>query len=419
MATKTLISCGALLLQLQSVLAVPVTNTIPAPLFRRGNITIEPSHNITPIVTEIEEITGADLQGLIDQVENGIDKLFSRTEALAPRETGTEGALLTFIDGDFMPGADPACEDFVINGPFTTIHAFMGTGNVRGISATSFGGNTTEIYSGETIVDPGEFTFTENERITKFSIARIRASKSVSGFTFETDAGNTYSALGGIIEDGSNTPTYEELNVGSGILARIRGTNCQSNLGIFGSFGVDFLDELDSISISNIDYDGFTNNIMPTGAGTQLSIGSQILDNRNSSEKQTITLTTTDAITQQRTITTEIRAHVGGSVAVEGSVGIPFVSSGKVTTEANWQLEKSSVRLFFPFFSPLHMAKMENILLTPRLVRCRHVQLRNHSRRHVCACLPSWQILHSKSILHTVQDRRQDECNFHGHSQVR
>lgn len=370
MATKTLFSYGAVLLQLQSVLAVPVGNGIlvaPKPIQvvpRAANVTVvDPPQNITPIITEIEQLTGVELQDLINGVESGINKLTSRAQTLAPRGTGKDGALLTFIDGDIL--SDPACEDFVINGPFTTIHPLMGTGNVRGISATSFTGNSTSINTGTTIVDPGAFTFADNERITKFSIAQVATSKAVSSFKFETDAGNTYTASGQIIADGSNTPTYVDLPVGSGIIARIRGNACK-NTGIFGSFGVDFLDNLDSISISNIDYEGFTNNIMPTGPGTQLSIGSQILDNRNSSEKQTITLTTNDAVTQQRTITTAVRAMVGGSVTVEGSVGIPLVSSGKVSTTGQWQLETSSVSfalLFFIFCLKIQSLD-EDVLLT-------------------------------------------------------
>lgn len=105
---------------------------------------------------------------------------------------------------------------------------------------------------------------------------------------------------------------------------------------IFGCFGVDFLDELNSISISNIDYEGFASSIMPAGRGTQMSVGSQILDNRNNSVSQTITLQTTDAVTESRTVNTQIRALVGSSVAVEGKVGVPLIREGSVRTEANW-----------------------------------------------------------------------------------
>lgn len=336
MAAKFLLACTALL-QLQGVLASPVARF---PKFeRRMNITVDPPSpdDITPVVTELGTITEEELESLFD-------KRGSRTQPLAPRETGTDGALLTFILGTKQDG----CTDFEINGPFTTIHPTLGTSNVLGISATSFGGNTTEIYANDAIVDPGEFTFGENERITKFTVVTNDPDTQFAGFTFETDAGNKYEALSETI----NNPVYTDLNVGSGILARIRGSDCKDVNGIFGTFGVDFLDELESIGISKIDYEGFTNNIMPTGAGTQLSVGSQVLDNRNSSEKQTITLTTTDAITAQRTITTQNTATVGGSVSIKASAGVPLISSGETTAEARWSIDAMAVSLDSPIDVP-------------------------------------------------------------------
>lgn len=216
---------------------------------------------------------------------------------------------------------------------------------MRGIKATSYSGNTSELHSNVSLAD-AEFTFKDNERITKFSIARTSAdSIYVSGMRFDTDAGNSFEVLGSTFSHPESTgPTWQDIPVGSGILARLTGTNCDS-MEIFGSFGVDFLDELNSISISNIDYEGFASSIMPAGRGTQMSVGSQILDNRNSSASQTITLMTTDAVTESRTINTQIRALVGGSVAVEGKVGVPLISEGSVRTEANWQLETLNVSL--------------------------------------------------------------------------
>lgn len=210
---------------------------------------------------------------------------------------------------------------------------------MRGVKATSYSGNTSELHSDVSLAD-AEFTFADNERITKFSIARTRAdSIYVSGMRFDTDAGNSFEVLGDSFSQPKSTgPTWVDIPVGSGILARLRGTNCDS-LDVLGSFGVDFLDELNSISISNIDYEGFASSIMPAGRGTQMSVGSQILDNRNSSASQTITLQTTDAVTESRTINTQVRAMVGGSVAVDGKVGVPLVSQASARAEANWQLD--------------------------------------------------------------------------------
>lgn len=350
MAAKTLFLCAGALMHIQSAFAMPVANEFPSVVLRRGNITVDPPANPSPIISEIQ-MTEQELETYIEEITSSPNKRSSQTSPLAPRTTGVDGALLTFIDGTQLPGsADSRCEAFVINGPFTSIHAIMGSSNVRRIMATSYTGNSSDIGNTETIVDAGEFKFTDNERITKFSVGRTDGYAGVAAFKFETDAGNTYSALSDSVNRGTSPAVYEDLAVGSGIIARFTGTYC--SYGVMGSFGVDFLDVLDSISISNIDYSGFTNNIMPTGAGTQMSVGSQILDNRNSSEKQTITLQTTDTITRQTTITTQVRALVGGSVSVEAGAGIPFVTSGKVTTEANWQIEALTVS--FPCLSILH-----------------------------------------------------------------
>lgn len=348
MAPKTLFLCAATLL-VQSALAVPAAFPkikVPAPILRRANYTVDPSHNVTPTITEIGELTEQELQDLINEIEEGASDLFSKraaadgTEpALRPRATGTDGALLTFTED--TTDTPSGCEAFELNGPFSMIHALMGSSNLRGFSATSFTGNTTDVQAGETINDPKEFKFANNERITKFSIATVDPDPVVAGFTFETDGGNKYEALSQNIVDNKATPVYTDLPIGAGIIARVRGSKCSN--GILSGFGIDFLDELDSIKISNIDYSGFTDNIMPAGSATQLSVGSQILDNRNSSEKQTITLTTTDAVTAQRTITTQIRAMVGGSVSIEASVGVPLISEGKTTATADWQIEALNV----------------------------------------------------------------------------
>ncbi|KAJ4423865.1 hypothetical protein N0V82_001449 [Gnomoniopsis sp. IMI 355080] len=340
MAVKQILTCAAALLHVQSGLAVPVANEFPSIVLKRGNITVDPPADPTPIISELQ-MTEQELEQYIEEMKGTLNKRGSRTQELAPRETGTDGALLTYVEGAALPGSgQTGCEDFSLSGPFTSIHFLMGSSTVRHVSATSYSGNTTDVGNTDDVVDAGEFKFTDNERITKFSVGQVSGVVDVTAFTFETDAGNKYESLSSNIKDGTTTATYTDLSVGSGILARITGTYCDT--GVMGSIGFDFLDELDSIAITDIDYSGFTDNIMPTGAGTQMSVGSQILDNRNSSEKQTITLTTTDAITRQTTVTTQIRAQVGGSVSVEAGTGIPLLAEGKVTTEANWQIEALS-----------------------------------------------------------------------------
>lgn len=361
MVGKTMALCAAALTQFQSALAVPMgQHDLVLPVLKRENITVTPPKDITPNITVIDSLTEEQLKELIEEVESGFSNFVSRTVdlpaapvQLAARAQATEGALLTFIDGEALPGSGSTCEAFELNGPFSSFHAYMGSGNFRGIAGASLSGNESTVQaSTETLVDAGAFTLEQNERITVFSVGRLTG-PNIAAIRLETDLGNTYEAQSSNIVDGKGTPTWEDLNVGSGVLARIRGTTC-SDIGIMGSIGFDFIDVLDSVSISNIDYEGFTNNIMPTGPGTQLSVGSQILDNRNSSEKQTITLTTTDAITRQQLVSTDSWFTVGGKVGVETTVKVPFVSDTKVSTEASWSLQENEVR----FASLLHPKPM-------------------------------------------------------------
>lgn len=354
--------CAAVLLQLHTAagLAMPVLPNVELPvknpLLRRDNATVEPPADPTPIITEIEQMTKEELQDLIDSFKSGLKDIVSRDPtpsynvkapaAVAPRAQASEGALLTFLDGDMLPGTDSRCTDFDLRGPFTTFQAYMGSSNFRAVSATSISGNSSEVRAGDTLVDAGLYEFKQNERITKFSVGRVSPAKSPCAISFETDLGNTYKAESEIVA--SNTVEYEDLDVGSGVLARIRGASCSdSALGIIGSIGFDFIDVIDSVGISNIDYEGFTNSIMPAGLGTQLSVGSQILDNRNSSEKQTITLTTTDAITRQSTVSTDTWVLAGGTVGIETSAGIPLIGESKVSTSATWSVQSNTVS-FYP-----------------------------------------------------------------------
>lgn len=47
-----------------------------------------------------------------------------------------KGPFLTFVDGKTFPGTDGSCRDFEINGPFISIHAFTGSSDINGFSAT-------------------------------------------------------------------------------------------------------------------------------------------------------------------------------------------------------------------------------------------------------------------------------------------
>lgn len=394
----------AMLLVLQPVLAGPMAYKSPEPIQQREEIIVDPPKNITPTIDKITNLTEDQLQDLIDDVNGGSNKTFGKREPVSPRQTAANGAFLSF-DGGLE---DPNCANFTIDGPFTSIHMFMGSTNIRAITVTSADGTTTTVTGGlETVVDAGEFTFASNERITKLSIARVDSR--VSGLTFETDGGNKYEAASSNIQDGTFTPTYTDVPVGAGIMARLRGNKCGSS--VFSKLGIDMLDELDSISISNIDYEGFTNNIMPTSGGTQVSVGSQILDNRNSSIEQTISLQTTDAVTRQTTVTAQKHWQVGGSVSLSAKAGIPLIGGTTVTTETNWQVQELSV-------SPsarLRRDKVSQALMhLPHTVHSRDGKFRDNQGRNIFSRMSCWPILHFPGLLHTVQAGCQHECYFHG-----
>lgn len=366
MVSKTLALCAAALVQ--TVLAVPVAQEKKDfPVLRRSNTTVAPPKDPFTIVTEIPSLTQEELERLIREHMSDLDKRGVESEPravgekLISRAQSTEGALLTFLDGEIQPGTNAQCEDFAWHGPFTSIHSWWGSSNVRGFSAASVSGNTSEIHASDSLSDGGEFKFVENERISNFTIGRQGSSPNVMAIKFSTDAGNSYSARSERLATAADSElTWESLNVGSGVLARIRGSSC-SNLGIFGSIGFDFIDTIDSVGISDVDYEGFTNNIMPAGDGTEMTIGSQVLDNRNSSVQQTITLTTSDAITQQSVYTMDVWVSAGGTVGVTSKAGVPFIASGEVSTSVTWSIQNNHVSLsssllffFFLFFSPQH-----------------------------------------------------------------
>ena len=221
---------------------------------------------------------------------------------------------------------------------------------MRGFIVTDSSSNTTNI-TGLAGTSAGQFAFNSNERIKEFNV--FVSDVQFLGFNFTTDAGRSYNALTSIGQLNVATNPAVSVNVGSGIIGRIRGGLCSN--GIVANVGSDFIDNLSSIGISNISYSGFTNNIAPSGPGTTLSVGSEILDNRNSSVQQTISIQTTDAVTTQHSVTVSQNWQVGNSISIESGADIPFITSGKVSTEVNWQISGSTVRPLSTPHPPLDM----------------------------------------------------------------
>ncbi|KAF4891444.1 hypothetical protein CGCVW01_v014316 [Colletotrichum viniferum] len=229
----------------------------------------------------------------------------------------TSDAFVSVDVGDMIViDNNPAdCHSETLNGPLQALQVFMGAANIRAIKLTASGGDTTSITSklgGN--ADAGTFTFENNERIEEFWI--MEQTGTFLGFNFTTETGKTYSAMAQTLRD---PPPMTKVSVGSGILGRIR-VQC----------------------ISNLAYSGFTDNIMPSGHGTTVTVGSQILDNRNSSTEQMISIMTMDAVTKSHTVSVANMWTVGGKIGVETEAGIPFIGKSKVSTEFNWQVGRTT-----------------------------------------------------------------------------
>ncbi|KZL81446.1 natterin-like protein [Colletotrichum incanum] len=251
----------------------------------------------------------------------------------------TKDAFVSVDVGDInLIDTNPAnCHSEEINGPVQGLQFFMGAANIRAMNVTSSNGNTTQILSRlvDTSTDAGVFTFEDGDRIKDFYVRESRGT--FLGFNFTTASGATYVAEATAMKD---PPAMVKVPVGSGILGRIRVQYC--NIGLVGHVGFDFLDDLQSVSISNIAYSGFTDNIMPAGPGQTMTVGSQIVDNRNSTAEQIITLSTIDAVTKSHTVSVANQWNVGGRVSIDAEAGIPLIGKSKITTEFNWQVQKTN-----------------------------------------------------------------------------
>ena len=189
------------------------------------------------------------------------------------------------------------------------------------------------VQQNDATLDAGIFSFENNERISEMFIFPSQGWG--GGFNFTTDTGRTYSALPRIIGEPIKAA------VGSGIIGRIRTNLC--DVGVLSATHFDFLDELESIGISDIAYSGFTDSILPAGPGQSLTVGSQSIDNTRGSTEQTTSINTQDAVVKQRSVTVTTGFSVGGSISIQQEANIPFIAKSTVTAEANWQMQGAVV----------------------------------------------------------------------------
>ena len=189
------------------------------------------------------------------------------------------------------------------------------------------------VQQNDATLDAGIFSLESNERITEMFVFPSQGFG--GGFNLTTDAGRTYSALPKIVGDPIKAA------VGSGIIGRIRTNLCDT--GVLSATQFDFLDELESIGISNIAYSGFTDSILPAGPGQSLTVGSQSIDNTRGSTEQSTSINTQDAVVRQRSVTLTNGFSVGGSISIQQEANVPFISKSTVTAEANWQIQGAVV----------------------------------------------------------------------------
>jgi hypothetical protein len=191
---------------------------------------------------------------------------------------------------------------------------------------------------------PGTFEFQANERITSMN---LQASEGEdiwpTGFTFTTDAGRSYSATpAALAPAGGFQPNGGTVNVGSGIIGRIRGAIASS--GVMTALYIDMIDSLSSIDITDIDYSGFTNNIAPSGPGSTVITGSEILDNTNSSVAQTLSMTTSSAVTSTYTFSVAKDFTDGAGASLASEVDFPLVAKETLTLNTAWTLSKTTTK---------------------------------------------------------------------------
>jgi hypothetical protein len=162
------------------------------------------------------------------------------------------------------------------------------------------------------------------------------SSTTLSGFSFATDAGNTLHATATV---NSVNSTIGE--VGSGIIGRIRGS-VSTTRGIT-AIAIDMLDTLSDISISNATYSGFTQGAAPSGPGTALVVGSEVLNNLNSTVQQSVALLTSSTVTTTQLFQVDHRIDAGVTLSVAAGVAIPLIAKDTATASTTWTLGQTTV----------------------------------------------------------------------------
>ncbi|KAK6495416.1 hypothetical protein TWF481_003440 [Arthrobotrys musiformis] len=292
-------------------------------------------------------------KGVITEAE--IQKLASEPSEILKRQDNStldSDAQGPFADVPQLYGDVKANgEKFSVDGPFSYIEAFVGDKALRGLILKNLDGKETiigTVENSKSAKRPGSFEFRDEEVVTDCTIAWkehfFSRDKYVTGFHFGTNKDHTYNAT-----SKSGGDESVEKFVGSGYPVRFHGIvkklskekNAASSI---VALGIEFLDELRSIDMVSADYAGFEGGIsaIPDDGGKSLILGTQILDNRNSTINQTFQLTNGRAVTKSFAFTFSVGYMAGASITLGTKLAVPLITEATASATVQWQLSVTS-----------------------------------------------------------------------------
>ncbi|EGX53615.1 hypothetical protein AOL_s00006g73 [Orbilia oligospora ATCC 24927] len=242
-------------------------------------------------------------------------------------------------------------EKFSVDGPFSYIEAFVGDKALRGLILKNLDGKETVIGTVENSKSakrPGSFEFGDEEIVTDCTIDWkehfFSREKYVTGFHFGTNKDHRYNATS---KSGGDESVAKF--VGSGYPVRFHGIvknlNKEKNAAsAIVALGIEFLDELRSIDMVSADYAGFEGGVsaIPDDGGKSLIMGTQILDNRNSTINQTFQLTNSRAVTKSFAFTFSVAYMAGASITLGTKLAVPLITEATVSATVQWSLSVTS-----------------------------------------------------------------------------
>ncbi|KAK6539727.1 hypothetical protein TWF694_009928 [Orbilia ellipsospora] len=228
-------------------------------------------------------------------------------------------------------------EKFSVDGPFSSIEAFVGDNALRGLLFK-------DTENSKNAKRTGSFEFDSDEVVTDCRIIWKKHffsdDKYVTGFQFGTNKSNKYN----VTSKSSGGETVNKV-VGSGYPVRFHGILKKVDQepdvpAAIVALGIEFLDRLRSIEMVSADYSGFKDGVqsIPDGSGTSTILGTQILDNRNSTINQTFQLTNSKAVAKSYAFTFAIAYMIGATVTLSAELPVPVIADASASIALQWQL---------------------------------------------------------------------------------